>query len=813
MAHCSSPATALKKNDKDTLFSKIFTKSFKPKLFSKLANTAFTERFNRNALAFILNNYEDVIAKCRPDARNELALDKYYFKSNSVDDITGELGVTYKQNHASSMKGRYQAVNSVSGQAMIREVRHTIFDGYYVDLDIDNAHPVIQLWLCNNVGIKCEQLCYYVNHRDEVFKDLMDLNPGMSRDDAKKLFLTINYGGSKMYEKVKFKNDFLKAYFKESVDLKKQLCDIFTLFRDTTMKLRHASNKMYNELGAAVSHLCCFVENQLLMIIYDHIRSKIGDAAEQCILCFDGIMIPQDDYDSSFIIELESLFQSMLINIKLSIKGFKPLNLTEFGYDSNKIYTYTDQTKERSISKSIPSICDARVTDSFIDYLKLQSRLCTSDDLMDFVKNNIAFIADGGLSVYITKNFINSNDIKYTALSASEAKKSFKEICFNVNDRDFDNLWKVVMHCRSAITYSHRDFIPYGARGDPWDYSSLIFNTFSGFIHNYESEFIVDLSKIERFREHILKVWADSNLEMAECLEKWFAHILQKPDIKTETCIVLSGQEGIGKNIIIDIIKNSVLGAKYILEVPDMAVLTQRFNTALENKLLTVLNEAASVVSSEMKNQDILKDLITEKSRLIEPKGKASYRINDRNNYICFSNNEYVIKSSTEMRRFVLLRGSNHFIGNTEHFTELLKDFSERDAGIHLYHYLMNIDISNFKPQRDFPSTEMKDDLRAEAICKVDKFIIDIINGHQTNIEDDIFISSRTIFSEFNKWLDLNKDRSQYTLIRFSKELRMIMDEPIRRTVSKVKSNGYIFNSNSVKESIIRKYNRDDLFD
>ena len=41
-----------------------------------------------------------------------------------------------------------------------------IFNDYYVDLDIDNCHPVITKWLCNNLNIDCFYLTDYIINRE-----------------------------------------------------------------------------------------------------------------------------------------------------------------------------------------------------------------------------------------------------------------------------------------------------------------------------------------------------------------------------------------------------------------------------------------------------------------------------------------------------------------------------------------------------------------------------------------------------------------------------------------------------------------------
>ena len=53
---------------------------------------------------------------------------------------TKKVNVSYKQNNNI---GRYFACGSLSLQSLPREIRHTIANDYYYDIDISNCHPVL----------------------------------------------------------------------------------------------------------------------------------------------------------------------------------------------------------------------------------------------------------------------------------------------------------------------------------------------------------------------------------------------------------------------------------------------------------------------------------------------------------------------------------------------------------------------------------------------------------------------------------------------------------------------------------------------
>ncbi|KAF0754888.1 hypothetical protein AaE_005161 [Aphanomyces astaci] len=369
-----------------------------------------------------------------------------------------------------------------------------------------------------------------------------------------------------------------------------------------------------------------------------------------------------------------------------------------------------------AIRSDIPAIMDPHNPCEFSDWQALQNYGSDNDQkrLRDYIVNNFAHIACGGKSLFLTKNFNRNGQIEYQHMSPTDVARMIQTIPL------YDGgIEPVMQHLGKA-------------------YDRRVFNTFSGFVHLFAEDFVVDNSKIERFLEHIRLIWAAGNQAVYEAIMKVFAMYVQRPDQKTQLCLVMLGREGVGKNIITDILKNFVIGGRYVLETADISKITQRFNGSVENKLLCVLDEAASVNGKDRhKDQEALKVLINSTELVVEKKGQEPYTIQDRCNYICFSNNDYVIKASTEMRRFVYCRVSGAKIGNAKYFRDMYEDFSKRGAGIHLYHCLMNLDVANFVPQRDFPMTEAKAEMQRDAIDKTIQWVVASINEEVETVNYD----------------------------------------------------------------------------
>lgn len=470
----------------------------------------------------------------------------------------------------------------------------------------------------------------------------------------------------------------------------------------------------------------------------------------------------------------------------------------------------------------LPPIFDKNNPCCFGDSVGLQQLLSmTWAQSGEFVRNSIAYITNGGSSYFMTKNFADDGTINYKTIPIKDMKAML--VFFKLPDKDGNirptMLYTVVLAFMSDITYGVSDFKPYGKRSEADYTSNRLFNTFTGFVHDYDESFVIDHSKIKRYLDHLNEVWCRSDAKLFEATIKHFACIVQRPNKKTQTCLVVLGREGSGKNRLTDILRDYVIGRKYVVETSKMDKLTGRFNGMSEDKILGALNEASNVSQkNSCENQEILKDLITNETNVIERKYMSAKTVNDYCNYICFSNNYYVIQSSTELRRFVFYDVSSHRIGDKAYFKALSDDFELHGAGIHLYHYLMSIDVSDFDSQRDFPTTAIKESMKMDAIDRSVQWLISCVNeevgyGMTLNLGKNNFVSVKSMRDSFNKWLEEQGETKLWKDKRFGGMMTKVLGSNKLEYVDKVRTRGYIIDLEDLKKKLIEYTRRSDLFD
>ena len=101
----------------------------------------------------------------------------------------------------------------------------------------------------------------------------------------------------------------------------------------------------------------------------------------------------------------------------------------------------------------------------------------------------------------------------------------------------------------------------------------------------------IDSTLIEPIIWHIENVWCNGNKVLSEYVLNWFAYLVQYPDKKPGTVLVLRSPPRSGKNILTDFIEKEVLGLKLFFAILDLGKVLKRFNSCIQAQKLILLNE------------------------------------------------------------------------------------------------------------------------------------------------------------------------------------------------------------------------------
>jgi hypothetical protein len=279
-----------------------------------------SENVNMNILSHIVKNFDVLYPRLGRFVDSSYSeVDKETAKNTLVSMLRDRLNsnkVGYKFS-GKSHSGRLYSVKP-SLQGISRVVRHTIAGDIMWDLDMDNAHPYILKFYCDDEAYPCPVLTMYINDREPILKELMEKHD-ITRDEAKRVLLSLLNGGSPKYS-----TDFTRKFDNECKNIRKYVCESNPNLYNRAKKAKGENG--YNLEGSATNYMLCIKENEILQIIYNElVRRNIIVGA----LVFDGLMIEKrsmpDINDVKLL--LRDLEKVILLHyghpIKLSVK---PMN-------------------------------------------------------------------------------------------------------------------------------------------------------------------------------------------------------------------------------------------------------------------------------------------------------------------------------------------------------------------------------------------------------------------------------------------------------------------------------------------------------
>jgi hypothetical protein len=642
-----------------------------------------------------------------------------------------KLKVSYKR--PKYMFGRVYPSKSLSLCSLRRQVRHTLAYDNYIDIDIANCHPEILNQLCIHHDIKTRYLNDYVNKRDEILQDTMNIYD-CNRDEAKKLFISLMYYGrfgSWEQGEGKEPSEFIYNFINELQIVSSKLINV----NPAVVKIVKALDKK-NLKGSVMSIILQEKERLILEAVYNHLINKKIITNNDCVLCFDGIMIKKSKYYCQL---LEELSDVIFNELKYKLK------FTEKDFDDN----YIDELK--NIVYETPSIYNNT------EYIELKNK----------IEKNCFRLENPFSYVYIgdDKNiqFFNNEKIKNWAM------KDYSTKITDPNDEKvkkwFIDVW---LSDPTQKTFNKIVF-------DPTLKTETNYNYFNGF--EYTDGEAGQLNN--PFLNLLSRVCNDKNTY--NYMVDWIAHIIQMPYKKTNTAIILySNTKGIGKNCIVDGISKLLKG--YSAHVETIEDITKNFNSHLVNKLFIYGDE---IKASSRCISDKLKQVITRPTQNMEKKGKDAFEIEDYTNWLFTTNNRDAFKVEQGDRRLFFVDCINEKLSR-EQSTEYYKYIEDSGNISKLFNYFKNHKIKHNIGIEPPPMSKMKNELQYES----KPAYIQMLYKNPSEIFDNKFTAQR-LYDKSKQFASINYLNHSYSIQEFGQGMSKILNKYKKRT-----GTGYVYDIN-----------------
>ncbi len=295
------------------------------------------------------------------------------------------------------------------------------------------------------------------------------------------------------------------------------------------------------------------------------------------------------------------------------------------------------------------------------------------------------------------------------------------------------------------------------------DCPSNHFNIWTKFDIELVNEYKEDTESLHRILHHI-KILCNYCEDTYEYVLDWLAHMFLYPEEKIGILLLLVSQEGAGKGLLFQLIK-FMLGQSKVFETSNIARdIIGDHNAPMANAYLVILDEADY---KQTKGGDgIFKNIITEPTIIINPKGKDQITVNSYHRYIGSTNNiDCPMKTVKGDRRKLIIRCSDELCGNKKYGKELYTIISSKRTQKTFYNYLIkrpNIDL--FK-SRDIPQNTYQQDIQFQFEEPVKDFIKYFV--YNTDKEYNI-IGSAYLFKDFKDYLQQENIKFEYTHKGFS---------------------------------------------
>lgn len=189
--------------------------------------------------------------------------------------------------------------------------------------------------------------------------------------------------------------------------------------------------------------------------------------------------------------------------------------------------------------------------------------------------------------------------------------------------------------------------------------------------------------------------------EHADWLLHWFANILREPMNKPLTAPVIIGVEGAGKSLLLTYFSR-ILGKAFVTVTDDQHI-HGRFNAHLANAL--VLHSEEALYAGDKKHAGIIRSLITDHTRIFEPKGVDARPVRNYLRLVLTSNDLYSAPVKPGDRRYCVFDMAERKI--SDRLMNRVLDEMNGDGPAALHHYLLTMKYDPKVPRTNIKSESL----------------------------------------------------------------------------------------------------------
>jgi hypothetical protein len=473
--------------------------------------------------------------------------------------------------------GRYYPNPYVGLSTLSRNVRSALAASLYWDIDFVNCQFVIlrAMARCRNWQAECVEL--YCANRDKIFATLMQENSQLDRDDCKKLFLRVLFGGKVHQNDPVWVRD---KFAPEMQQLQENIRDAYPKLYEK-IQSQCDKKKLNNSLGSCCAMILQTEERKCLIALE---RFLYKNDRSMDVLIHDGGYVAKLVDGSG---KSESSFPEVLLR-----KAEKDI-LAKTGYDLKLVVKPIRNTYELDVIDIHGAHVHANDYESVKRYFENEKGvfLCADQSLY------YIFGRDGQVNVKTKRELVVVyENLRYSGFDRDS--QTFR------TDLPFLKKW-FIDPMKATKEYVELVIPPRIAKPDTK-------NLWRGLAVTHIESPVVDddlQAKLNKILLHIRRIH-DENEKACEYFLDWVAHLFKYPGTKANVCPVIKTIQGAGKNILYEFLE-LIIGKEYCVVGDVKNDVFCQFNSLMKNKLLVLLDDPSPALCK--KYDEDLKRLITQK--------------------------------------------------------------------------------------------------------------------------------------------------------------------------------------------------------
>ncbi len=394
------------------------------------------------------------------------------------------------------------------------------------------------------------------------------------------------------------------------------------------------------------------------------------------------------------------------------------------------------------------------------------------------------------LYIYSENDNNNYNCLLY---SENDIKETFKHLSSSIIKKEkeskFISEW---IDDNNIKLYNRMDFNPYnGIRNDK--IKSDCYNLFNGYNKQILTEY--DINKKEEilkpFKELLFELCGGANeIESYDYFYKFLAHLIQKPAERIPICFIFKSKQGVGKNVMLDVI-GSIIGKAHYITSSNPKDFFGDYAEGFYRKILVNINECEGKDTFDYEGK--IKSFITENSITLNPKFVRQTTISNYARLIIFTNkpNPIPIDVRSKDRRFVVYQSTDKYLDKkygTTFWEKLVKYFQNPKFIACLYDDLNNIKLDGIKWKESRPITKAYLEMCKLYIPTEALFLEDFIdnkkynNNNNSNLDLD---DDEDFIDNLNNSVDISTTDLYKQYTEFCKKYGYINDNSYQPNITK----------------------------